>query len=689
MHSFFRILPLAFISAGAFAQTDPSPSAADEHESVVKLDNVIVSAGPGERTAFDLAQNTTILTSEELHQRSQGTLGETLAATPGINSTYYGPGASRPVIRGLGGDRIRVLTNSVGALDASNISPDHNAAIEPLFASRIEVLRGPATLLYGSSAVGGVVNVIDNSIPAFAGDGHLHGALEARGFGAADEAAGVAALEFGGSRFAVHVNALQQRTEDVAIPGVARIDADAPPDQPVGILPGSATKTWSGSLGASAFWSGGRIGAAFSNYETTYGVPTGDDPPTSINMKQTRFDLHADITEPFAVFTGAKARFGFGDYNHAELSGTTQINTVFKNKAAEGRIELPMERMGDVTGTVGVQATRSDFSAVGDEVVTPPSLTQSAGVFILEELKRGSVTWQAGLRYEGETVKLGTVDPALPSLPGYGARSNEKKTFDGLSGSFGGVWYVAPDWSLGSSVAFSNRSPTAQELFSNGPHGGTGAYEVGSSNLSDEKSVGLDISLRRRAGFVTGTASIFVNRFNNYIFENQLAPDAIPEVSNPEGLTPYQFVARDAQFHGGELEATLHLVEGRGYHLHLDLMSDYVQAEETTSDMPLPRIPPLRYGAGLHFENESWNLGIEVRHSVAQHRIADTETPTNGYTLANANVSYLLTRGPVTYELFARGTNLTDEEARVQSSFLKDFAPLPGRGVLAGIRASF
>ncbi|MEO7600557.1 MAG: TonB-dependent receptor plug domain-containing protein, partial [Opitutus sp.] len=166
MHSFFRILPLAFISVGALAQSVPSPSGADEHESVVKLDNVIVSAGPGERTAFDLAQNSAILTSEELHQRSQGTLGETLAATPGINSTYYGPGASRPVIRGLGGDRIRVLTNSVGALDASNISPDHNAAIEPLFASRIEVLRGPATLLYGSSAVGGVVNVIDNSIPA-------------------------------------------------------------------------------------------------------------------------------------------------------------------------------------------------------------------------------------------------------------------------------------------------------------------------------------------------------------------------------------------------------------------------------------------------------------------------------------------------------------------------------------------
>lgn len=688
MHSSFRYISVLVISFAPLARAQTT-SAVDEHEAVVKLDSVIVSAGAGDRTAFDLAQNTAILSTEELRQRSQGTLGETLAATPGINSTYYGPGASRPVIRGLGGDRIRVLSNGVGALDASNISPDHNTAIEPLFASRIEVLRGPATLLYGSSAVGGVVNVIDNSIPTFAGDGRVHGALEVRAFGAADESAGVAALESGNESFSFHVNALKQRTSDVSIPGVARDDADAPANQPSGTLPSSATNTWSGSLGGTAFWSGGRIGAAFSNYETVYGVPTGDDPPTSINMKQTRLDVHADVTEPFGVFTGAKARVGFGDYTHAELSGGTHVNTVFKNKAAEGRLELPHVALGNLTGLVGVQTARSDFSAVGDEVVTPPSLTQSAAIFVLEELKQGPVTWQAGLRYEGESIKLGEVDPGLPALPGYAARSNEKKTFADPSGSLGAVWYLAPDWSLGSSLAFTNRLPTAQELFSNGPHGGTGAYEVGTSDLKTERSIGLDLSLRHRTGFATGTLGVFVNRFQNFIFEQALAVDAVPQANNPDGLTPYQFVARDARFYGAEAEVTLHLVEGDGYHLHLDLMSDYVRADETTSQTPLPRIPPLRYGTTLHYENRHWNLGLEVRHAEPQNQTAPGETPTPGYTLVNTNVSYLLARGAITYELFARGNNLTNEEARVHSSFLKDFAPLPGRGVLLGVRATF
>ncbi|MEO6004040.1 MAG: TonB-dependent receptor [Opitutus sp.] len=690
MHSSYRFLPFIFAFASlARGQITSTTTTADEHESVIKLDSVVVSAGLGERTAFDLAQNTAIISSEELRQRSQGTLGETLSSTPGVNSTYYGPGASRPVIRGLGGDRVRVLTNSVGALDASNISPDHNAAIEPLFASRIEVLRGPATLLYGSSAVGGVVNVIDNSIPTFAGDGTLHGAFEARGFGAADESTGIAVLETGGPRFAMHVNALRQRMSDVDIPGVARIDADAPADQPVNTLPSSATKTWSGSVGATAFWAGGRIGAAISNYETVYGVPTGDDPPTSINMKQVRLDLTADITQPFGVFTGAKARLGLGDYNHAELSGGTQINTVFKNKAAEGRLELPLVPIGNLTGTFGIQGTRSDFSAVGEEVVTPPSLTQSGAIFVLQELKQGSVTWQAGLRYEGESIKLGEVDPDLPALPGYGARSNQNKEFGGGSGSFGAVWYLAPDWSLGTSLAFSERLPTAQELFSNGPHGGTGAYEVGSSSLESERSLGLDISLRKRAGFATGTLSVFSNRFQNFIFEQELPGGAIPEANNPDGLTPYQFIARDTQFYGAEAEVTLHLVDGQGYHLHLDLMSDYVHAEQTTDETPLPRIPPLRFGMGLHYENAAWNLGVEARHTQSQTRIATTETPTDGFTLLNANASYLIMRGRIVYEIFVRGTNLTNEEARVHASFLKDFAPLPGRGVVAGVRMTF
>lgn len=655
----------------------------------MKLDTLIISAGPDAKSAFDLAQGTSVLIGDELLRRQQMTLGETLSATPGVSSTYYGPGASRPIIRGLGGDRVRVLANSIGALDASNISPDHNAVVEPLFASRIEVLRGPATLLYGSSAIGGVVNVIDNSIPDTGGDGRLHGALEARGFGPASERSGVLSAGGGNSRFAFHFNGLREKTDDVHIPSIARIDADAPADQPVGTLPSSSTDISSGALGGTAFWSGGRLGAAISRYETDYGVPTGDDPPTSISMRQTRFDLAGDVTQPFGPFRGLHAKFGYGDYRHSELSGGSTVNTTFRNRAWEGRIELPIEQSGDFSGTVGLQASHSNFSAVGEEVVTPPYVGTNGAVFLLEELKRGKVTWQAGVRYESQSVKLGEVDPTLPLLPGYTAASNESRTLGGFSSSGGFVYYPAKDYSIGASLAYSERLPTAQELFSNGPHGGTGAYEVGTSNLSRERSLGLDVSLRKRSGLVTGSLSLFLNRFRGYIFEQQLAPDAIPAANNPDALTPYQFIAKDARFYGGEAELEFHLYEQDERHVHLELMADYVHAQQSTDDEPLPRIPPLRYGAALRYESPHWKAGAEIRHAARQDRFTPTEGGTAGYTLLNVDISYLVKNGATEWELYIRGNNLTDTSARVSTSFLKDFAPLPGRGVLAGVRLFF
>jgi iron complex outermembrane receptor protein len=686
MH-FSRSLPLFILSAAALARGQTPATPADDHEKIISLESVVVSAGQGDKTAFDLAQGTSILAGEELRRRSQITLGETLAATPGVNSTYYGPGASRPIIRGLGGDRIRVLESGVGALDASNISPDHNTALEPLFADRIEVLRGPATLLYGSSAVGGVVNVIDNRIPSRPAAQPVSGTLELRGFGAANERTAVAAVGGGSGGVAVQFDGLRQRSDDLRIPGVARIDADAPPGQPSGTLPNSAIDTTSGSVGLTWFGAAGHLGAAVTRYETDYGVPV--DEPISIAMRQSRLDLAGELTQPFGVFTGAKARFGLGDYTHSEISDRTTVNTTFKNKAWEGRVELPYAFSDTAGGTIGVQAARSDFSAVGDEVVTPPSVTQTQAVFALEEWKYPRVTLQLGGRLEKQSIKLGDVPAGLPAVPGYAARSGESNSLTGTSGSAGLVFYPAKDWSAGLSLAYTERLPTAQERFSNGPHGGTNAWEVGTAGLGREKSVGADFSVRKRAGFVTGTVSVFVNRFRGYIFEQELPAGAIPAASNPDGLTPYQFAAKDAEFRGAEAEATLHLVEGRGYHVHLDLMSDCVRAEQTTARTPLPRIPALRYGAGLHFENGRWNLGVEARHTTAQDRIATTETATPGYTLVNASASCRVALGRTDCELFLRGANLGDAEARVHTSFLKEFAPLPGRGVTAGVRLMF
>jgi iron complex outermembrane receptor protein len=687
--SFVRHIP--FFCAAGIACAQPLPPASNPSPAgVERLDKVVVSAGPDPKAASDLAQGTSVLVGDELRRAVQATLGDTLAATPGVSSTYYGPGASRPVIRGLGGDRIRVLDDGVGALDASNVSPDHNTALEPLFASRIEVLRGPSTLLYGSSAVGGAVNVIDSTIPDAPSPRGLSGTIELRGGGAAEERSALLSAGGGGASAAFHLNALKQKSGDVRIPGFARIDPAAPPGQRQGVLPGSTAETWSVAAGGSGFWPTGHAGGAISCYETDYGVPTGDDPPTSIRMRQTRFDFAGEVTQAFGPFRSARARASYGDYTHSELSGGTAVNTTFANRAWETRLELPHVAVGALGGTVGVQASRSDFSATGEEVATPPSRTTTAAVFALEEAPVGGrTTLQFGMRAERRGIVLGEVDSDLPAVAGYAARTGERRAAVAASNSLGLVFYPAKEWSVAGSLAYTERLPTAQELFSNGPHGGTGAYEIGTSGLGRERSLGVEASVRRRAGFVIGSLSVFANRFSDYVFEQELPADTIPASHNDGDLTPFQFVARDALFRGGELELQFHLLDGPSRHLHLDVASDFVRATNTTDDAPLPRIPPMRHSVQLSYNDGQWSASLEVRHARRAKQLAPRETPTAGYTVLNTSVSRLFAVGRTSCEIFVRGRNLTDAEAREHSSFLKDFAPLPGRGVLGGVRVSF
>lgn len=693
----FRTVSILSVLAGlASAQTTPPPpTSVPNPNELLNLEAVVVTAGVDPKSAFDLAQGASILTGDTLHRNLAATLGETLSSTPGVSSTYYGPGASRPIIRGLGGDRVRMLDNGVGSLDASNVSPDHNVSLEPLLVDRIEVLRGPATLLYGSSAVGGVVNVVDNRIPSTAPASSLSGRTEIRFDTAANERTGIVALTGGDQSFALQVNGLRTETDDVDIPGFANLS------NPVnkGTLTNSAISTKSGSVGSTYFWSGGNAGVAVSEYHTVYGVPT--DEPIAIDMKQRRTDFRSETTRPFAIFKAAKIRFGIADYTHAEVDTTTRLpNTTFKNKAYEGRIELVQQDAGNLSGTLGLQTSRSDFSAVGDEVVTPATLTYNHALFAVESYKLDpKLTLEFGGRYEYQSITLGEVDPLLPAYSGYSATTGEKRRDHGFSLSTGLVYYPAKDYSIGLSVAYSQRIPVAQEVFSNGPHGGTAAYEIGTSDLAKENSIGVDLTLRRREGFVTGSAGIFVNKFSNFVFEQRDPNRYFDEESGsflsypvPEGkaaLPVYQFIARDALFYGGEAELSFHLVETETDRLHLELTSDYVHAQQTDDEQPLPRIPPLRAGAGLRYEHRTWAAGVSVQHAYRQGRIAPEETPTAGYTLVGADLSYRLTVASTDWEIFARGTNLTDGDARVNTSFLKNVAPLPGRNLTFGLRVIF
>jgi len=693
----FRLLALSFITAAVTtAQTPPAPPGdALNHDQPVTLETLVVTGNPDARSAFDLAQGASVLAGHLLHLSQQATLGETLASTPGVHATYYGPGASRPIIRGLGGDRVRMLDNGIGSLDASNVSPDHNVSVEPLLVERIEVLRGPASLLYGSSAVGGVVNVIDNRIPDAPPTAPWSGRAEVRSNSAAHERTGIVAVTTGSETLAVQINGLRTQTDDVRIPGYA--DPANPVD--FGTLANSAIASSSASVGITKFGSVGHVGIAVSHYATVYGVPVGE--PINIEMQQRRIDLRAEIFQPFALFNTVKVRFGLADYHHAEVdTSTSTANTTFHNKAYEGRVEFIQKPLGELNGTIGGQFTRSNFSAVGEEVVTPQSVTTSQAIFLLESLKISPrLTLQFGGRFERQNIKLGAVDPTLPAYPDYAVTSGQTRTDQAVSLSSGAVIYPAKNYSIGLSAAYSQRNPTAQELFSHGPHGGTGSYEIGTSKLQKENSFGLDLVIRKRAGFVTGSIGGFVNRFQNFIFEQRdpftyFDEDSGTFLSYPtpvdaEYLPVYQFVAKDALFYGGEAEISLHLVDRAAARLHLDLMADTVRAQQTTDNQPLPRIPPFRVGAALRYEHGPWDLGISARRAFRQTRTAPGESDTAGYSLIGADATYRFTLAGVEWELFAHGTNLTDTDARVSTSFLKAIAPLPGRSLSLGIGARF
>lgn len=633
-------------------------------------DEVVVTAGASPQQQLDMAQATTVLAGEELDQRRDTSLGETLAAQPGVSSTYFGPGASRPVIRGLGGDRVRMLTGGLGSADASNVSPDHAVSIDPLSADRVEILRGPSTLLYGSTAIGGVVNVLDDRIPEYRADAPLSGSLDLYAGSVSDERSGALSLSGGAASFAWHADYLKRETDDTEIPGFAEADPH-PGEKATGVLENSALTTESGSVGFSLVGDRGLVGVAVSGFDTLYGVPGHEheegEAGVSIDLEQRRVDLRAELSQSLGPFSTLKLRLGSADYEHVELEGE-EIGTTFKNNALEGRFELVQKKTDKLSGSLGLQVATSDFEAIGEEAFVPPSTTDLLALFFFEELHLGAVRLELGGRYERQDIEVAGEDPG--------------RDLSGLSGSFGAVWTLFDSWSLSGSLARSVRLPTATERYANGPHVATGAFEIGNPDLAKEVSTGLDLSLRKTAGRLTATVSLFANRFDDYVFERFTGEEE-------DGLAVIAFAQEDAEFVGGELEGLISLYRGADSHLDLALGFDAVRARLRESGEPLPRIPPRRSKLGLTFHHQRLRAYAEVVRAEKQDRTSAHETPTAGYTLVSAGVSYRFYLGPTVFDVSLRGRNLTDEEARNHVSFLKDVAPLPGRDIGLAVRVSF
>lgn len=710
-HSSLPFLTLALAGVAALraaAPGAPAAAAALAHDPVA-LDQFVTLASPFPRNQVDLAQSTTVLSGRPLLLRQQATLGETLAQETGIHASAYGPGASRPVIRGLDGERILILENGTALLDASTVSPDHAVGVEPFLVERIEVVRGPASLLYGSAAVGGVVNVISHRIETELREEAIRGGAEARydtatrGFARG----GVLDLRLLGGKdhaLVLHVDAFRRGGQDVRIPGYAesaalrREEADEArragrpaPDFARFRLPNSALTSEGGAAGLSLVGRQGFAGFSHTRFNTEYGVPGHahegeEEGGVRIRLQQRRNDVQAEWRgAPTAAVQGFRFRLGHADYGHDELEPDGEVGTRFTNRGHDARAELLHGGAPGWSGALGVQSTRSAFTAEGEEAFLPPSTTRGTALFAFQEVARGPLTWQFGARVE---------ETRLAAERMRARRDRE------LSGSAGVVWKWSKVWSLAASLSRTGRAPNVQERYADGPHVGTQSFELGDPDLASEVSAGMEIGLRRRDGAVTGAVTLFANRFRGHIFERPTGKVAVehdgkwelvdandPEAKEHGGLPVYQFVQRDARFQGVEAEVLWHLHDARDSQFDLRFSADLVRAKADGEH--LPRIPAARVAVGALWATERWSLGAEVQRTFAQERTAPGEPRSPGYGRLGAHATRVLTTGRVRTEAFLRGSNLTDAEARPHPSFLKELAPLPGRSLTAGVRLTF
>lgn len=671
-------------TAAAQQRHDP---AHNHDEEITDLDEVVISA-PLDRPLYQQAQAASILAAENLNLAVEPTLGQTLARMPGVSSSYFGPASSRPIIRGLEGDRVRVLQNGLNTLDASATSADHALSFEPANLKSVEVVRGPATLLYGSNAIGGVVNAIDGRIVDEKLDGTLRGSMGGR-FSSVDNGyQSNIMLEGGWKGLAFHVEAFTRAAEDFRIPGNARTVGEQernplPADDPEvnKIVPNSNLRSEGLSTGLSYVWDEGFIGFSFTEFHTNYGSPA--EPSVFIDLNQTRFDVRGAFYKPAEWIKEISYKFAVSDYEHVEFEDGMD-NTVFKNEGYDARVELKHEKIAGMEGVVGFQSERSDFFVAGEEAFLPPSLTESNSLFFFEDVTKGPVSFQFGGRYDH-------IETSARNNDVFGAP--RERSFDNLSGSVGFVYTPNEDYSGAFTITYAERAPTYQELFANGDHVATGSFEVGDFNLGTENSVSFDLSLRKRTGWVTGSLSGYHSRYSGFI---GLFPTGALGPA-PDNNPVFAYRAVDAQFFGGELETTFHLLhpikgeeaKENDTNLHLQFKADAVRARDASTGGSLPRMPPFHLTSTLSFERGPFGARLEGIYAAPQDRLAANEFRTDSYFLLNLALTYRLIQGQTTVDFYVKGMNLTNEDAREHTSILKERLPLPGRGIVAGVKMTF
>ena len=676
-----------------------SLQAASSYAQVASLKEVTVTGNP--LGASDLIAPAASYSGTGLLLRSKTTLGETLDGTPGVSSTYFGPNASRPIIRGLDGDRIRILNNSGALLDASGLSFDHSVSADPISIERIEVLRGPGALQYGGSAVGGVVNVIDNRIPRepqFDAAGGVSGKLDLGLATGNRERGGGVLVEAGTERYTLHVDAFDRKTSDVKVP-VDLLCTKGGANSLSNRICNSASQTRGGAVGGTAFFDQGYLGASVSSYRSTYGTVAEDD--VTIQMKSDRVALEGEVRNLGGFIQSVKGQMSHTDYQHTEFEGAT-TGTVFKNKGTDLRLEARHAKVAGFDGLVGFQSDRTEFSADGAEAFAPYSQTRQNGLFVVEEYATAWGKLSLGGRMDSVKVEsLGN-----PQVSRFTPASRD---FKPKSLALGGLWNAAPQWQLTSNLATTERAPKDYELFANGPHVATRAWETGDAALGKEKSTSLDVGAAWKSGAHSFTANAYVHRFKNYIGlastgntygqeQGNLNPqdldgDGIDDNDPDNAILPeLAYSGVRARFVGLEASGNIRLLDGAST-LDLALRGDLVRAKNTSNGQNLPRIAPARVGATLNWATGPWGASLGFDRSAAQSRVAAGDRPTAAYTRWNAATTYKQAAGPANLLWYARLDNLTNQLAYSATSVLTTTAfpksPLPGRSLKVGLQAAF
>jgi iron complex outermembrane receptor protein len=706
MIRFGLLVSCIFMSGNAIAQS--SNEGEQALEEVVVISHLLSEGGA--------AQSLSVINGDELADKVSGSLGETVAQEPGVRSASFGAAVGRPVIHGLAGARVKTTEDRIDSLDLATASADHAVTVEPFIANQITILKGPSTLLYGSAAIGGVVDVETGRIARELPEEKFQGRAELRFGDNADSTIAAARLDGrAGENFVWHLDAFSKQADDYEIPSFVESaalraseekeehdeegeegeeeHAHEEGEEERGILENSFFDSDGIAFGSSWISENGFIGASISTIDSTYGLVGGhgheeedeqgeehgeehseeehdEEEGGRIEMQQTRFDIEAELNNLDGFIESINLRVGVNDYEHQEIEGNGEIGTAFENNAWEGRIEFRHSEIMGFNGAFGLQLSSREYSAIGEEAFVEPVDSDTQSLFWVGERNFDGFDLETGFRLESVEH-----DSSVAGL--------DTRDFSAGSLSVGIVAPLNDSVTVSAIYDFSNRAPTIEELFSNGPHLATQSFEIGDVNLKEESTHAFSVSANYDSDLLELNATLYSMNFDDFIYQSS-------DGSIEDDLPVFTYEQVDAQFVGLDLEAAVHIGQILAGDLDLNFLFDAVDAEvDVRGNKNLPRIPASRYGLGVKWHNSDWSAKLDWRHVASQKDVADFEFLTQSYDDVSLRVSRRIEISNAELNVFVHAKNLTDDEQRHHVSFVKDFAPAPGRRIEAGVRLIF